>query len=293
MALVFCAKRPSPLRTAVQNLFGRFAGEHPVEVAIHEFVARGPDPAGEPLLGLRLTEESGPVVSLGLGGLDVEQLSLWEPLLLAAGEAWRSDSATVLADHGLTRLLSTASRGRSARVAPARLARLLDRMLELGTRSMPPLLEGKEFSLAWLTRLREYTFAGADVIGVRRCHRLDFGPASAGELGGDVDRAAQRFLEVLSGRLCVDPQTLHLVHAHARTLRPVPLSFGLAKILELEIELEGRPVADAAWLPREIIVDSHLSILGRDVRKRNRFTYSNYRPIPARTDGPESGMVED
>jgi acyl-CoA synthetase (NDP forming) len=139
--VIFCDKLRSPLRRAVQDLFDRFEGGPLVEVAIHEFVAREPDPVGELLLGVRLTDEFGPVVSLGLGGLDVEQLSLWEPLLLAAGEAWQSDPGTVLADHGLTRLLSTASRGRSARVASARLARLLDRALDLGARSVPPLLE--------------------------------------------------------------------------------------------------------------------------------------------------------
>jgi hypothetical protein len=153
--------------------------------------------------------------------------------------------------------------------------------------------EGEGFSLAWLTRFPEYTFAGAAVIGGRRCHRLDFGPASAAETGGEGGRTEGRFLEVMSGRLCVDPRTLHLVHAQARTSRPVPLSFGLAKILGLEVELKGTPVANGVWLPREIVVDSHLSILGREVRKRNRFTYSNYRPIPARTSGPESGVAED
>jgi hypothetical protein len=153
--------------------------------------------------------------------------------------------------------------------------------------------EGEGFSLAWLTRFPEYTFAGAEVIGGRRCDRLDFGPASAAEMGDEVGRTAGRFLEVMGGRLCVDPRTLHLVHAHARTSRPIPLSFGLAKILELEVELKGMPVANGVWLPREIVVDTRLSILGRDVRKRNRFTYSDYRPIAARTGGPEGGVAAD
>jgi len=133
------------------------------------------------------------------------------------------------------------------------------------------------FSLAWLVQFPNYRLIGLETIEGVECYRLDFEPGIAGSSAAAVTRVPSRFVEAMAGSLWIARRSHHLVRAQVKTLQPVRLSFGVARIVSLEVALEAAPVAENTWLPERISVRSHLSILGRDVRKQNVFSYSRFR----------------
>ena len=133
------------------------------------------------------------------------------------------------------------------------------------------------FSLAWLVQFPNYRLIGIETIEGIECYRLDFEPGIAGSSPVTVTRVPDRFVEAMAGSLWIARGSHHLVGARMKTLRPVRFSFGVARIESLEVALEAAPVAEDIWLPELISVRSHLSILGRDVRKENIFNYSRFR----------------
>ena len=133
------------------------------------------------------------------------------------------------------------------------------------------------FSLAWLVQFPNYRFSGIETVGEVECYRLDFEPGMADTSGTAVSRVPGRFVEAMAGSLWIARGSHHLVRAQVGTVQPVRMSFGVVRIMSLEVALDAGPVAKGAWLPRRISVKSHLSILGRDVRKENIFNYSRFR----------------
>jgi hypothetical protein len=133
------------------------------------------------------------------------------------------------------------------------------------------------FSLAWLVQFPSYRLKGIERIRGTECYRLDFEPGMTETSGTPVSRVPGRFVEAMGGSLWIARGSHHIVRARARTVQPVRMSFGVVRIMNLEVALDAGPVAQGAWLPERISVRSHLLILGRDVRKENIFNYSRFR----------------
>ena len=66
---------PEVVAAAVRRMESTFAGEQVAGYSLNEFIPYDPSPGGEWLLGLRWTEEFGPVVTLGPGGVATEFLA--------------------------------------------------------------------------------------------------------------------------------------------------------------------------------------------------------------------------
>lgn len=131
------------------------------------------------------------------------------------------------------------------------------------------------FSLRQLLEMSHYEDAGTVVIGGLECRRLDFGPAGAGR-ASDVGRLAG----AMEGSLFVSLADGRLRRAEARTVRGVALRGGLARVKELEIEMEQAAVAGDLVLPVRIEVRTTLRVLLGVQRKLNRYHYSDHAVAP-------------
>jgi hypothetical protein len=128
-----------------------------------------------------------------------------------------------------------------------------------------------------LTQFPSYRYAGVEEVRGIKCYRLDFEPGMDSHAEHAVTRVPSHFVEVMAGSLWIAQLGHHLVRARVWTVRPVRVSFGVARIMDLEVVLDAGPVSDDTWLPDRISVQSHLAILGKDIRKRNVFTYKRFR----------------
>ncbi|HKY33096.1 MAG TPA: hypothetical protein VJV23_11215 [Candidatus Polarisedimenticolia bacterium] len=140
------------------------------------------------------------------------------------------------------------------------------------------------YSLGYLLRMSSYRHAGMEEAGGRACHRLEFAPGVRGE----ASSLAERFAEVMGGTLWISEEGLHIVRAAARSVRPVPLALGLARVQHLDLKLESAPVAGGAhWLPRRLEVRTDSRVMGVPLRRRNLYEYSDFEQMEAaRPDFP-------
>lgn len=112
--------------------------------SVNEWVDHDPTLGGELLVGVRWSEAFGPVTVLGPGGLDTERLAAggFPPLLLSPLFASTEHLDRLLGENAFARLLVEPGRGREARLPRKRLARLLQRLLDLARTALPePLAE--------------------------------------------------------------------------------------------------------------------------------------------------------
>lgn len=140
--VVVADKSPAAVAAAVAAMAERFTGEVPAVYAVTEYVDHDPSLGGQLLLGLRWTDDFGPVVTLGLGGIYTELLAgsleagrgvaIFSPAL-ADPEAMER----ALADKVLTPLITGGLRGQSARLRRHELDELLRRCLAFAERVMP------------------------------------------------------------------------------------------------------------------------------------------------------------
>jgi hypothetical protein len=143
--------------------------------------------------------------------------------------------------------------------------------------------EDNLFSLFDLLYLGSYADAGREMVAGVPCRRLDFVPSAEppGEGRGAAIGAA------LAGSIWLTEDGLHLSRAEARAVRPVSFAIGLARLAELEVEMETFPVEAGVWLPSRIQVRSTLRVLGVPSRRRTTFRYSHHQAAAARP--PDSG----
>jgi acyl-CoA synthetase (NDP forming) len=107
--------------------------------AVQEFVPHGTDAGGELLLGARWTDDFGPVVTVGLGGVAAEALSATgaAPLLLSP-EVHRGAVEAALGHWLLEPLATGTLRGGGARVTRSALASAAEGFLDLAARVLSP-----------------------------------------------------------------------------------------------------------------------------------------------------------
>lgn len=120
----------------------RFAGQAVDGYLVCEFVPHEPSPGHELLLGMRWTDEFGPVVTVGPGGIHTEFLNLaLRPdrnlALLSPALADGDAVERALCETAVTRLVTGGQRGRPPEVPLERLADLTRRFLAFAREFMP------------------------------------------------------------------------------------------------------------------------------------------------------------
>ncbi len=127
------------------------------------------------------------------------------------------------------------------------------------------------YSLRSLLEMSAYRYEGLEEKEGQLCHRLEFepGPPKSGGI-------ARRIADVSSGTLWLSEPGWHLVAAEAATSRRISLALGVARIQRLQVSYLGAPLNPRIWLPKRIEVRTDLRLLGRNIRKRNVFTYGRF-----------------
>jgi acyl-CoA synthetase (NDP forming) len=128
---------PSAVRAAIEAMTGRLAGV-PVEgFLLLEYVPHAEAFGGELLLALRQSDDFGPVVSVGAGGVRAELLAgslrPGADVAIFAADATPESVVARLRDLPVTRIAAGAARGATPLVTLETLAELVLRLLEFGT----------------------------------------------------------------------------------------------------------------------------------------------------------------
>jgi acyl-CoA synthetase (NDP forming) len=124
------------LGSAIRELDGRFEGNDVRGFLVVEHVAYDPSLGGELLLGIRWTDDFGPVVTCGAGGIQAEFLAdALEPGSdIAIATPYGLDTGSVerlLQNLAVTRLITGEFRGRPARLESGRLVDLFMKFAQL------------------------------------------------------------------------------------------------------------------------------------------------------------------
>ncbi len=128
--------------TALEAMEERFAGQNVTGYSLSEYVDHEASLGGELLLGMRWSNEFGPLVTFGPGGIYAEHLAA--NLRPGRGAAILSPSLasparleSALADKAITPMVTGGLRGRAALLEAPQLMQLLNRFLSFATRTMP------------------------------------------------------------------------------------------------------------------------------------------------------------
>jgi acyl-CoA synthetase (NDP forming) len=136
---------PTAVRAAMASMRNRL-GERPVGFSVAEFVPHDPGPGGELLLALRWTDDLGPVVAVGAGGILTEALAAdllpgREIAIVSPTLTPLDGIASALAGSTAVRLATTSIRGQPPALSPARLQAAVAQLLNLAELTPDDLLE--------------------------------------------------------------------------------------------------------------------------------------------------------
>jgi len=167
-------KTPTAVARAVEEMAGRLVGVAVAGFGVFELVPHEAGVAGELLLGMRWTEDFGPVVTVGPGGVETELLAkslapgqgtaIVSPLLLEAPDP-AEVVRTVLASRPLLRSATAPFRGREPAVGLEELAAVVVRFLEAADRLLPEKLSEIELNPVALTRRGPVALDAAGTLG--------------------------------------------------------------------------------------------------------------------------------
>ncbi len=148
--------------------------------------------------------------------------------------------------------------------------------------------EGGEggYSLGRLLHLSGYRYAGQETVHGVACHRLDFFPDERRSLRGIEGKIA----EAMAGSLWITVEGHHVAKATARTVRPVSVALSIAKLRDLEINMEAVEVAGDVWVPGRIEVRADARVSWISIRKNTRYLYSGFEL--AHEGAPAGGGLE-
>jgi acyl-CoA synthetase (NDP forming) len=127
---------------AVQTMERKFAQHDVAGFTLNEYIPHDRMLGGQLLLGMRWTDDFGPIVTLGPGGIYAEFLS--ENLRPGSGVAIFSPGVntdggmeTVFASKAVTRLVTRHVRGKEARLSSEKLSEFVHKFLDFAKMSMP------------------------------------------------------------------------------------------------------------------------------------------------------------
>lgn len=205
-------KSRSAVGRAVAETAARLEGVSVAGFGVFEFVPHEAGALGELLLGMRWTEDFGPVVTVGPGGVETELLAkslapgqgtaILSPRLLETPDPPGPEGAVaaVLRSRPLLRAATEPFRGREPAVALAELAALVTRFLGAAERLLPETLSEIELNPVALTP--------------RGLVALD----AAGTLGGPVPERPDRPLDKIGCLLA--PRSVAVMGVSERTVNP-------------------------------------------------------------------------
>ena len=136
---------PAAVRAAMAAMRSRL-DERPEGFTVAEFVAHDAGPGGELLLALRWTDDLGPVVAVGAGGILTEALAAdlqpGREIAIVSPTLTPPDAIGVaIAGSTAVRLATTSVRGQPPRLSSARLEEAVARLLQLAELTPDDLLE--------------------------------------------------------------------------------------------------------------------------------------------------------
>ncbi|HKV08419.1 MAG TPA: acetate--CoA ligase family protein, partial [Thermoanaerobaculia bacterium] len=135
-------KSPAAVRAALREMEHRFARQEVVGYSLNELIPHDAALGGQLLLGMRWTDDFGPVVTLGPGGIYTEYLAAnlrpgRDVAILSPALASRERIEAALTGKVITPLLTGVLRGQPARVKMDTLKELLETFLRFAACSMP------------------------------------------------------------------------------------------------------------------------------------------------------------
>ncbi|MCM2277446.1 MAG: acetate--CoA ligase family protein [Oligoflexia bacterium] len=154
-AVAIVPKTREAVARAAREMARKLEGQGAVAgYSLNEFVPYDPALGGELLVSLRFTEDFGPVVTLGAGGIHAEflssqlrsghELAVLSPELCASGDARAIGKA--LQGIAVTQLATGALRGQKPKVELAELVALIGRLLSASERLVPELVSEAEIN---------------------------------------------------------------------------------------------------------------------------------------------------
>ncbi len=140
--VVFVAKTPDAIRSAVVDMEKKFSGRRVEGYTINQFVAYDRAFGNELLLGLRWTADFGPVVVFGIGGIYTEFLADnlkpgRDVAILSTEIPPAGGLGSVLGRTAVTTVLTGRLRGQEPRLSPDRIEAVIHRALAFGRAFVP------------------------------------------------------------------------------------------------------------------------------------------------------------
>lgn len=142
---------------------------------------------------------------------------------------------------------------------------------ELLTGQVDHALMDEGLSMPAILDAGEYAFGGREVFQGVPCLRLDFMPGP-----GDSDEFVEKVADAIEGSLWLTEEGKHLVGWDTRIVRPLKKSIATIHLLELRVTATP---ALGGWLASEIQLNSEVKLGFKMLRKRNRYTYSEFREV--------------
>ena len=116
----------------------------------------------------------------------------------------------------------------------------------------------------------QYEYAGLETVKAVLCHRVEM--KSSPEPADDGVNA--RLAAATAGTLWLAVDGLRIVRSKTALARPVRLPLGLGTLDRFDVRLDSFELPGGARLPEEIDVLSEITVLGKTLRKNNRYRYS-------------------
>jgi acyl-CoA synthetase (NDP forming) len=151
-------KSPELLTAAAERMWERLADHAPEGLLLCEYVPYERATGAELLLGMRWTDDFGPIVAVGPGGVESARLAAAldsgaATALVSAHQALQRGTEAALANKSIVRLATREFRGRPARLPLAALSELVERCAAFAEEVMPhDLLELEVNPLALTSR---------------------------------------------------------------------------------------------------------------------------------------------
>ncbi|TNF77410.1 MAG: hypothetical protein EP299_04740 [Acidobacteria bacterium] len=150
-AIRVVAREPAAVRSAMGSMEETLKGHGLKGFTVHQFVPYVPALGNELLLSMRWSDDFGPLVTLGLGGVHVEKLAegssgMGQTLVISPRLAATETGTDPLAASTLGELLTTPQRGYPPIVDGGELSDFLQRFVEAASVLLPELLEEVEIN---------------------------------------------------------------------------------------------------------------------------------------------------
>jgi hypothetical protein len=135
---------------------------------------------------------------------------------------------------------------------------------------------GENLALMPILQDQEYRIVGEEEVNGIPCIRAVFDAKP--EVSGKGVR--EQLASAIKGSACFSVDGCHLVFYEMETVRQLK-EFPIT-VKNLRLKFEGQPVDHDGWLLGKVELQSHVSVMGKDLRKSNSYGYSDFKYRSAR-----------